>query len=198
MRTQLTLIATFAAVAIWCLGAQAATVSGLVTDGAGGPGISKALVVLVAGNSVEASGHTNAAGQYSLANVPGGRYSMIVSANGYASKVEEISVAGDTTNNVALVKLTKSDFRNLGRIVGFVKAVGNKPVANALLLLKKGNSWVGATAPENVTGVYELQWYAPGSYTVLAVAPNYQSATYTNQQITAGESLRLDVVLQPK
>lgn len=200
MRTKMMLTAAMAALALLSLAAstQAATVSGAVTDGAGGPGINKALVVLVSGNSVAASGQTSSGGQYSLKNVANGRYTMIVSASGYASKVDDITVNGDASATVALVKLAKSDFRNLGRIVGFAKTAGNKPVPNAVLLLKKGNTYVGAAQPENATGVYELEWYPPGSYTVLAVAPGYNTASYGNQQITAGESLWLDVVLQPK
>jgi len=200
MRTKMMLTAAIAALALLSLAAstQAATVSGKVTDGAGGPGINKALLVLLASGTPVATGKTGSGGQYTLAGVGNGAYTIVVSASGYASKVESITVNGDLTHNVPLVKLAGSDFRNLGRIVGFVKAQDNKPVVNALLLLKKGNAWVGAAQPENATGVYELKWYAPGTYTVVVVAPGHNTATYGNQQIPAGESLWLDVVLQPK
>ena len=198
MRSKMILTIAIAALAVMCVGAQAATVSGTVTDGPGGPGINKALVVLLAGNNVTASGRTSGSGQYSLKGVGNGRYTIVVSAGAYASKTDTISVNGNSTVNVPLVKLTKSDYRNVGRIVGFVKATGNKPVPNALLLLKKGNAYVGATQPENVTGVYELEWYPSGTYTVIATAPGHNTASHGGQKISAGESLMLNIELQPK
>jgi len=198
MRNKLMLIIAVAALAMVSLSAQAATVSGTVTDGPGGPGINKALVVLVSGNAVTASGRTSGSGQLALTGVANGRYALVVSARAYASKVDTINVNGDTTVNVGLTKLARGDFRNLGRIVGFVKAAGNKPVPNAVLLLKKGNAFVGATQPENVTGVYELEWYPPGTYSVIATAPGHNSATFNDQKISAGESLMLNIELQPK
>jgi len=112
--------------------------------------------------------------------------------------VDTITVAGDLVLNVPLTKHSSSTFKNLGRIVGFVKATGNKPVAKALLLLKKGNAVVGAAQPQNATGVFELEWYPAGTYTVVATAPGHNTATYSGQKITAGESLMIEVTLQPK
>jgi len=200
MRSTMTLTVVMITVALLSLTlcAEAGSVSGNVTDGPGGPGISKALVVLLSGSSVAAMGKTASGGRYELTGVANGKYTIVVSASSYASKVDSINVAGDLALNVPLTKLSKSDFKNLGRVVGFVKATGNKPVPKALLLLKKGSAFVGAAAPQNATGVFELEWYAPGTYTVVATAPGYNTATYANQNITSGESLWLDVTLQPK
>ncbi len=200
MRTYkvLTVVMMVMALLSLALGAEAGSMSGTVTAGAGGPGISKALVVLVSGNSVAAMAKTVSGGRYELPAVANGSYKLVVSANGYSSKADGITVNGDLALNVALTKLSGTDFKNLGRVVGFVKAAGNKPVPKALLLLKKGTVPIGAAQPQNATGVYELQWYAPGTYTVVVVAPGFATATYANQKISAGESLWLDVELQPK
>lgn len=200
MRNTMTLTVVMVTIALLglTLCAEAGSVSGSVTDGPGGPGISKALVVLLSGNSVAAVGKTVSGGRYELDGVANGKYTIVVSASKYASKVDGINVSGDLVLNAPLTKLDNSDFKNLGRIVGFVKASGSKPVTKALLLLKKGNAFVGATQPQNATGVFELEWYAPGTYTVVATAPGHSTATYGNQKIPAGESLWLDVVLQPK
>ncbi len=200
MRSTMTLTVVMITVALLglTLCAEAGSVSGKVTDGPGGPGISKALVVLLSGNSVAAVGKTVSGGRYELDGVANGKYTIVVSARKYASKADTVTVAGDLVLNVPLTKHTSSTFKNLGRIVGFVKATGNKPVAKALLLLKKGNAFVGAAQPQNATGVFELEWYPPGTYTVVATAPNHNTATYANQKITAGESLLLEVTLQPK
>ena len=200
MRSTMTLTVVMITVALLglTLCAEAGSVSGKVTDGPGGPGISKALVVLLSGNSVAAVGKTVSGGRYELAGVAAGKYTIVVSASKYASKVDTITVGGDLVLNVPLTKHSSSTFKNLGRIVGFVKATGNKPVAKALLLLKKGNAFVGAAQPQNATGVFELEWYSPGTYTVVATAPGHNTATYANQKITSGESLWLDVTLQPK
>ena len=200
MRKTMTLTVVMITVALLSLTlwAEAGSVSGNVTDGPGGPGISKALVALVSGNSVAAVGKTASGGRYELDGVANGKYTIVVSARKYASKVDTITVAGDLVLNVPLTRLSKSDFKNLGRVVGFVKATGNKPVAKALLLLKKGNAVVGAAQPQNATGVFELEWYPPGTYTVVATAPGHNTATYSGQEITAGESLMIEVTLQPK
>ena len=145
-----------------------------------------------------AVGKTASGGSYKLDGVANGKYTIVVSASSFTSKVDSITVSGDAAQNVSLTKLSKSDFKNLGRVVGFVKATGNKPVSKALLLLKKGKTVVGVAAPQNATGVFELEWYSPGTYTVVATAPGHNTATYSNQKITSGESLWLDVVLQSK
>ena len=178
--------------------AEAGSVSGTVTDSAGGQGINKALVVLVSGTTPVAAGRSASNGHYELAGVANAAYTIVVSANNYAPKADNVTVNGDLTLNVPLRKLTGPDYKSLGRIVGFVKSTANKPVANALLLLVRGNAVVGASQPENATGVYELQWYTPGTYTVIGVAPGHKTATYPGQVIAAGESLMLEVALEPK
>ncbi|MFW6156488.1 MAG: carboxypeptidase-like regulatory domain-containing protein, partial [Armatimonadota bacterium] len=97
-----------------------------------------------------------------------------------------------------LTKQQSSDYKRLGRIVGFVRNPQGQPVGKATLVLVRGAAPVGATQPENPTGVYELEWYPPGTYSVLGTAPGHKTSKYSGRNISAGESLWLDVTLQPK
>jgi hypothetical protein len=79
-----------------------------------------------------------------------------------------------------------------------VRNAAGEPLTNATLVLLKGPNPVGVARAQAPTGVYELDWYPPASYTVVVTAPGHNPATYQGKQIAAGESLWLDVTLQPQ
>ena len=132
-----------------------------------------------------------------LQNVAPGKYTLIASASAYASVTRAVAVRDGAETGVAitLLKLVGSDYKKLGRVVGFVKDADGKPVLNATLVLIKEKKAVGAARPGKA-GVYELEWYAPGEYSVMVVAPGSISALYRGQTVRAGASARLDVVLR--
>jgi len=195
-RTVLT-IAAVSALMTACLLAQAAPASIEVHVSASNP----VSVVLMSGSQVKAVGVVPVgSGGCLLQNLAPGKYVLVVSASAYTSVTRAVTVndGAETELTVTLAKLTKDDYKARGRVVGFVKDANDNPVAKSTLVLMKGDSPVGATRPENATGVYELEWYAPGTYKVIAVAAGFKTGTYDGQQITAGGSTWLDVVLQPK
>jgi len=158
-----------------------------------------AVVVLMSGGQVKAvSVVPKAKNGCLLQDIMPGRYTLTVSAPFYASITRAVTVrdGAETEVTVAMSKLTDRDFKTRGLVVGFVKDANGTPVVNATLVLMKGNRPVGATRPENATGVYELEWYAPGTYKVIVTAPGFNTAVYSGQTITAGASTWLDVVLQ--
>jgi len=158
-----------------------------------------AVVVLMSGGQVKAVGVVpKDKNGCLLQDIMPGRYALTVSAPFYASVTRAVTVRDDaeTEITVAMSKLTDEDFQTRGRVVGFVKDANGTPVVNATLVLMKGNKPVGATRPENAGGVYELEWYAPGTYNVIVTAPGFNTAVYTGQTITAGGRTWLDVVLQ--
>ena len=135
-----------------------------------------------------------------LQNLQPGNYALVASASRYNSVTRAVTVpdGGEAEVWLELTKLTDNDYKTRGRVVGFVKDANGDPVANVTLTLMKVNKPVGAARPVNATGVYELEWYPPGTYTVIAVAPGFKTGTYAGQRLAAGTSTRLDVVLQPK
>lgn len=176
---------------------MAATLNVTVVDKNTGAALSGAVVAVISGDTVPAAGRTNAQGAWS-GNVPGGKVTVIATKDLHVTQARAINAAETSSLRFELAQHKAEDFKRLGRIVGFVRSSTGAPLANATLVLLKGATAIGATQPENASGVYELEWYAPGSYTVLATAPGHSAKKFANQTIAAGESLWLDVTLQAK
>ncbi|HCA47014.1 MAG TPA: hypothetical protein DEP45_06490, partial [Armatimonadetes bacterium] len=132
------------------------------------------------------------------ANVADGRVTVLAAKDLHVTQARAVTMSGATSVRFDLLQHKQEDFKRLGRIVGFVRSTTGVPLANATLVLLKGSASVGVTQPENASGVYDLEWFAPGSYSVLATAPGHSARKFTGQSISAGESLWLDVTLQPK
>ncbi len=176
----------------------AASLTVTVVDAGSGAAVSKATVAVVSGDSVLAVGRTNSQGVWS-GTVTGGTARVTASKTLYASATSApISLDADRQVRLQVTKHRSADFKRFGRIVGFVRNTAGQPVGNATLVLVKGNAAVGCARPENATGVYELEWYPPGAYSVLATAPGHHTSKYSGQRISASGSLWLDVKLQPK
>ncbi len=186
------------ALALVAVNAQAAQITVTVTDGPDGAPINKAVVAVVVGNSVVAAGITPASGVWSAQVPDAARAFVVVAKKLYAPRAKQVTLSGRVSASFALVKFGTEDFNRLGRIVGFVRNAAGEPVTNATLVLLKGHNPVGVARAQSPTGVYELEWYQPAGYTVVATAPGYAPATYQGNQIAAGESLWLDVTLQPR
>jgi len=135
-----------------------------------------------------------------LTGVAPGKYVLVVSAPGYRSSSSTVTVpdGGEAEAWVRLEKFRKQDYRALGRVVGFVKNAAGAPVGDCLLVLLKNKALVGTATPQKKTGVYELEWYPPGVYTVLVIAKGYKTVDYHGVELRAGKSTRLDPVLAPE
>ena len=175
----------------------AASLTVTVVDRGTGAALSGAVVAVVSGASVPAAGRTNAQGVWTW-NGASGNVTIIATKDLHVTQARAVNAGETASLRFELAQHKQEDFKRLGRIVGFVKSANGQPLGNATLILLKGAAPVGAAQPENATGVYELEWYAPGTYAVLATAPGHANSKFTNQTIAAGESLWLDVTLQPK
>jgi hypothetical protein len=178
----------------------AASLTVTVVDAANGTPLAKSVVAVVSGDQVLAAGRTNEQGVWT-GTVPQGQAHVTASKRLYASAGQQnIAFPAEGARNLRfeLTKHQSADFRRLGRIVGFARNPAGQPVANATLVLLRGSTPVGAAQPEQATGVYELEWYPPGPYSVLATAPNHRTMKHSGQSISAGESLWLDVTLQTR
>lgn len=187
-------IATVAALLVLGAAAQAATLQVTVTDKASGAAISKATVALVSGGNVVAAGRTDGNGVWTG---PAGDGWVVVDKKLYAPAARQVN-SGQGALSIALDGLAPEQFKSLGRIVGFVKSSAGQPLGNATLVMLRESRPVGVTQTQNASGVYELEWYAPGTYTVLGTAPGFASRSYPDQKVTAGQALWLEVILQPR
>ncbi len=197
--TQIVMVAiALVAVVASMVPAQAASLSVTVTDQSTGAQLAKAVVAVVVGNAVVAAGRTAPNGSWTCQVADAAKAYIVVGKKLYAPMARQVALSGEMAQSFGLEKFGTEDFTHLGRIVGFVRNGEGKPVANATLVLLKGSTPVGVTQSQTPTGIYELEWYAPRTYTVRVTAPGHSTATYADQRITAGESLWLAVTLQPR
>ena len=157
------------------------TIAGNVTD-TSGTAIANA-TVSYSGGSTTAT--TNSSGAYTL-SVAAGTYNVTTSATGYQPFTQQnVSVtSGSTaTTNFSLSPL-------VGTISGAVTSSTGAAIPNATVSYSGGS----ATATTNSSGSYTLN-VAPGTYSVIAAAAGYQSATWQNVTVTNGTTTTLNIVL---
>ena len=158
------------------------TVSGRVTDSSTGNPIAGATVTVDA----VASDTTSEDGYYWFVNVEPGVYMVAVSAAGYESLSESVTVlAGEiTTLNFELPPLP-------GTVNGTVtNSLTGEPVAGATVTAN------GYSAITDSFGAYVISNVSLGNYTVTASAEKYVSQSKT-ATVTAGTTTTLDFALAP-
>ncbi len=190
------MIAMVAALLVLTGGAQAAALSVTVSDKASGAAIAKATVALVVGGNVVGVGRTDGNGVWS-GPTPTAEGWVVVDKKLYAPAARPVG-GGQSSLSLALDALQPEQFKRLGRIVGFVKSSAGPPLGNATLLMLRDGRPVGVTQTQNASGIYELEWYPPGTYTVLGTAPGFAPRAYPGQKVTAGQALWLEVTLPPR
>jgi hypothetical protein len=176
----------------------AATVTGQVTrtGGGGGGALAGAKVVLVT-TTVPAqrldSTTTNAQGNYTLTNVAVGLRQVQVTLTGYQTGTGFVNVASATgtyTVNVALTATAGGG--GTGTVAGLVTAaIGNAPVANALVVLTRfgGGGGVADSVRTNAQGLYTLDSVpAQTNYIMAVTATGYQTANRTGVTVTANQT----------
>ncbi len=185
---------TGALVLVWALCAAAHAAPGSIEVHVAGP----AVVTVVSGDDIVATAAVaKEARGCLLRDIEPGTYTVVASASGYASATKAVTVpdGGEAEVSLKLARLGPEDYKSLGRIVGFVKDGAGKPVTGAVLLLLKGDGTVGTARSGGPQGVYELEWYAPGTYAAVVEAAGYRRAVFRAQSVSAGASTRLDVEL---
>jgi thermitase len=152
----------------------AGNITGKVADTTSGLPVAGATVT---DGARTASSDTN--GQYSISGVPQGTYAVTVSASGYSTSSQTVSVtAGQTTTaNFALAKLPPP-----GSITGKVTdAADASPVPGATV------SDGVRTGPTDANGQYTITGVPQGSYTVTASVAGY-SASSQGVSVGAGQT----------
>jgi len=155
--------------------------TGTVTDAVTGAAIVGATVT-----DGTRSATSDANGGYTIANVPGGTYTVTATASGYDSASQSVQVtAGQTsTADFALSPLP-------GAIAGTVTdAATGATIAGATVT----DGTRSATSDAN--GGYSIANVPAGTYTVTATASGYNSASQS-VQVTAGQTSTANFVLSP-
>jgi hypothetical protein len=160
--------------------AQTGSITGTVTDAATGDP--------VAGASVSLPGlqvTTGSDGSYTLAGLPAGSYQVDVSAYGYQSRTQTVTVTANqaTTQNFAL---TGSPHATVSGTV--TAGTGTAWPLYAKVTWNDGNGHSGTTYTTPATGQYTLSLLENGSYT-LTVTPLYPGYTApAAKTVTVGTS----------
>ncbi|MBN9654118.1 carboxypeptidase regulatory-like domain-containing protein [Halobacillus sp. GSS1] len=157
---------------------QPGTLFGEVTDDeTGNPLEGVAVQVIHQSGVTVATALTDAAGNYSITNLPPGSYTVTISQPGYADATigTIITPNGMTMLNVELV-------RSAGTIEGVVEDENNQPISGAFVQLLVNGVAVASTVT-NGSGQYSFQNVAPESYSVRASAGNFQTQVLGAQVI---------------
>lgn len=172
------------------------SVSGVVSTGTGANAVpvDGATVTLTVAGQSPLTGTTNASGEYTIDNVPGGAPPDGVSYTGVASK----GTATSPTQTVDVIsgQNTTANFTlpiEPAQISGVVSD-SNGPISGATVTAVLSAGGASTTATTSSTGTYTLTGLAAGSYSVTASASGHFPSTVT-QAVASGDALTLNFTL---
>ncbi len=151
-------------------------IHGVVRDIAGAPILGATVTVRVtsASGAVVQSLFTDTEGRYEAANLAAGTYSLFITAVGYQTAILTVAVQrGETTDTSSV--LAPSPGSVAGRISSSVTLAG---IAAALVTASDQNGFIIASVLTDSDGSYRIDNLTPGSYTIQAVAPAFQSRQF--------------------
>lgn len=164
------------------------TVTGTVRQSSGTP-IANAVVRLTQNGTTMASTVTNGVGVYTLTGVLQGTYTVQAQADAFVTGVQGVTVQAGATSTVNF-SLQSSP----GSITGIItdKAT-NDVIPGATITISLGNTII-TTILSDDEGSYSFSGLAPGSYTIQAQEPDYQTAT-TGAIIVANQTTTVNLSL---
>jgi EmrB/QacA subfamily drug resistance transporter len=167
--------------------AGASRLAGTVRAAGTGAPLPGATVSLAdARGEVVAARSTDEEGQYLVADLAPGRYTLALSAPGCQPTAMPVTVAdGDATTQDAALRAG-------ARVHGRARTAAGTPVPDARVMLLDGDGNVAGRAATGVDGSYSFENLPEGDYTV--VASGYPAAA-SRLQITSGEPHSHDVQL---
>jgi YD repeat-containing protein len=106
------------------------TISGTVTQADGVTAISGAGVQVYVGSAAGSSATTDATGNYSIAGLNAGSYTVQANATGYVTKSQSVNLSGSTATGNFILQASGSNpiqyvYDELGRLVGAIDASGD-------------------------------------------------------------------------
>jgi protocatechuate 3,4-dioxygenase beta subunit len=166
------------------------TITGTVSQ-TDGIGISGVLVRVTAGPSTGHSTTTDNDGNYSLADLPEGTYTLTFSRNGYTSRTVtsiEVNAGETTTSDVELAAVSTG-----GIVTGTVTSSGSG-ISGVRVSLYQAGALVSSTNTDS-QGQYSLTGVATGTYQARFEKAGYITVDMANVQVTQNASTILNAVL---
>ncbi|GMK42639.1 hypothetical protein PCCS19_56990 [Paenibacillus sp. CCS19] len=172
------------------------SVSGTVTDSSGNP-IAGAILTIslnVSGGGLITTRYVSQTdGSYLIENLFPAPYLITVAANTFQSTFQSVTVASEQRAVANFVLQS-----NPGTLSGTVVDNNGIPVAGAAVLIKTstGNGVTIATIFSDPNGHFQTSSLAPGNYTLLSSAPDFQTASAT-VTVRSDEVTPITLVLLP-
>lgn len=161
--------------------ATGGTITGQV-NGAGGTALAGATVSYSNGSAT-----TDAGGAYTLSNVAAGSVTITVSANGYVSQSQAVTVTDGGSVTADPFNLVQAQ---VGTVTGTVQNASGSPLSGVTI------AFSGASTTTNSTGAYTLYGVPSGSVQVTASLSGYISSSQT-VTVVANASLTANFTLNP-
>jgi hypothetical protein len=177
------------------LGAADGGVSGRVTKDGQSASYAGIYINSSAGSNLVfyAHGFADAAGYYSLKNLPPGEYDVhVTDVAGYANQIRYFVPVGYSVVNGINFNLTHGD----STIQGFVKDHYGNPIPSVSIdafQLSSPGMWASIATDAN--GFYSAAKLWGGEYTLFASHPDYAKVEKLNIPIPSGQTTRVDIVL---
>jgi hypothetical protein len=149
---------------------------GKVTNQSSGAALSGATVTYSGGSTT-----TDSVGNYAVANVPGGTYSVTASRTGYLNRTGNVAVTAGTDTQFDIQLATA------GQVTGTVKHSDGTVAVGASVEVRSGDLSTVVTQTTNSSGVYNSGWIAVGNYTITASQSGYNNAQ-TTAAVNSGQT----------
>ncbi|HKZ49207.1 MAG TPA: carboxypeptidase regulatory-like domain-containing protein [Thermoplasmata archaeon] len=169
---------------VTAISAGTGAIAGRVTDPTGA-GINGVLLVVSPGGNTTT---TAAAGDFTLAGLVPGTYSVTANLSGYQNAtVTGVLVVSGQTAQVSLVLIP---LQTLGVTAGTVTDKDGNPLQGVLVTLTPGG-----TTSTNPAGQFTFTNLNPGQYDLLANLTGYQDASLTAVSVQAGSTTYVNLIL---
>ncbi|MED1796757.1 carboxypeptidase regulatory-like domain-containing protein [Brevibacillus nitrificans] len=172
-----------------------ASIAGTVVDSGLTPISTATVRVLDANETTLGFGYTDAAGSYSIGNLPAGAFTVVATSPGYASASVGVQLAlGEAKTGLDFVLAPNS-----GGISGHISnaaSPGSSIVGASILVRSVSNGNVAASANSDSNGNYVLESLTPGAYTVVVSAPGF-AAQSIGVNVVSGDTTDASGALLP-
>jgi hypothetical protein len=165
--------------------APAGTIAGKVSTSMGGTAIGGATVSTTTGSFVAT---TDAGGNYTIADVPPGTYTVIAAKTGYEEGTGSVTVTAGAT---ATVNIALSAQPTTGTIAGTVMEAATQVGLTGVTVMTDVGDYRATT---DASGNYAIANVAPGAYTVAASKAGYEDGT-DFVTVTAGATATVNISL---
>lgn len=161
------------------------SVTGSVTDQQSGRAIASALVRVMDGADANKAAVTDANGAYSLTGLQAGQFELNISASGYSSLSQKVTLQTSTTMSFAL---------QVGRrtISGTITDATSRGVLPNILIVAVGGTTAGQSTRSDAQGRYALSGVSTDTTGIQASATSYFTG---NWSVPTGGDVEVNIVM---